>query len=292
MADVKARVGEGAERPFELLPAIDLRGGRVVRLVQGDFARETVYGDDPNAVVDTFARAGAGWVHVVDLDGARAGVPVQTTTVGEIIRAADGRLRVEVGGGLRDRPSVARVLELGAARVVVGTAALADPAFVASLVTDHGPDRIAVALDVRDGAAVGHGWRAGAPGTPIVEAVSRMTDAGVETLSLPRSSAMGGSRGRTWTSSKAWPEPVADGSSPRAGSARPRTCSPRSPSAAPARSSDGRSTRAGSTWPQPSGHWAPRPTRAGRAGKRQARSRSLRLALLPSPDTRPRWATR
>ncbi|HSS37122.1 MAG TPA: 1-(5-phosphoribosyl)-5-[(5-phosphoribosylamino)methylideneamino] imidazole-4-carboxamide isomerase [Patescibacteria group bacterium] len=182
MAVVKAPVDGRAERPFELLPALDLRGGRVVRLVQGDFARETVYGDDPNAVVDAFARAGAGWVHVVDLDGARAGVPVQTATVGEIIRAADGRLRVEVGGGLRDRPSVARVLELGAARVVVGTAALADPAFVGSLVTVHGPDRIAVALDVRDGAAVGHGWRAGAPGTPIVEAVSRMTDAGVETL--------------------------------------------------------------------------------------------------------------
>ena len=183
MADVKAWLGERAERPFELLPAIDLRGGRVVRLVQGDFARETVYGDDPTAVVDAFARAGADWVHVVDLDGARAGVPVQTDD-----RRARSSGPPTVVSGWRSAAGCA----IGRAWRGSSTSAPRESSSAPlrwptrpssqSLVTDHGPDRIAVALDVRDGAAVGHGWRAGAPGTPIVEAVSRMTDAGVETL--------------------------------------------------------------------------------------------------------------
>ena len=146
--------------PFEILPAIDLRGGRVVRLRQGDFERETAYDDDPVDVAVGFALAGARWIHVVDLDGARTGAPAHGRVVAAIVAAAGGLTRIEVAGGLRDERTVAAALDAGAARVVVGTAALGDPAFARRLIEAHGPGRIAVALDVRDGNAVGHGWSA------------------------------------------------------------------------------------------------------------------------------------
>ncbi len=174
----------GLASPFEILPAIDLRGGRVVRLVQGDFARETAFSDDPVAVAQQFVGAGATWLHVVDLDGARSGVPVHGATVRRIIRAmGDGQpVRVEVAGGLRDRASVAEVLDAGAARVVIGTAALRDAAFAGRLVADHGAERIVVAIDVRGGRAVGQGWAADAVGVDPAEAVRRLHDAGVTTF--------------------------------------------------------------------------------------------------------------
>ena len=170
MGDVKP----GSERvagTFEVIPAIDLRDGRVVRLRQGDFGRETRYGDDPAAVATGFADAGAEWVHVVDLDGARAGSPQQHVIVAGIVAAVAGRVRVECGGGLRREDDVARVLDLGVDRAVLGTTALADPDLLGRLVNRHGAERIAVALDVRDGLAVGDGWRPGATGTPVLEAV-------------------------------------------------------------------------------------------------------------------------
>jgi len=111
-------------------PAIDLRGGRCVRLMQGEFDRETVYGDDPVAVARTWAAAGAAWLHVVDLDGARAGRPLQTHLVREICRAVP--IPVQVGGGLRDVDAVAAVLAAGAARVVVGTIAVRAPTIAKS----------------------------------------------------------------------------------------------------------------------------------------------------------------
>src|SRR5512142_1943053 len=113
--------------PFEILAAIDLRGGRVVRLRQGDFARETTYGSDPAAVAATFAEAGARWLHVVDLDGARTGRPTQDGAIRAVIGAAEDRVRVEVAGGLRTIESATAALRSGAARVVLGTAVLADP---------------------------------------------------------------------------------------------------------------------------------------------------------------------
>ncbi|MEX2011030.1 MAG: HisA/HisF-related TIM barrel protein, partial [Chloroflexota bacterium] len=119
---------------FELLPAIDLRGGQVVRLVEGDFARETAYSDDPVGTARAFADGGARWIHVVDLDGARAGEPAQADTIRAIVEAVDGRARCEVAGGLRSEVVVAAALEAGAARVVVGTAAIRDPAFAGRLV--------------------------------------------------------------------------------------------------------------------------------------------------------------
>lgn len=164
---------------FDLLPAIDLRGGLVVRLRQGDFRQETAYSDDPIQVARNFVDGGARWLHVVDLDGARDGRPVHGEVIRRIVAAAEDRAAVEVAGGLRSADAVLRVLGSGVARVVVGTAALTDPTFAAALVSAHGADRIAVAIDVRDGLAVGDGWVPGRAERPLMPAVARLADAGV-----------------------------------------------------------------------------------------------------------------
>jgi phosphoribosylformimino-5-aminoimidazole carboxamide ribotide isomerase len=169
---------------FQILPAIDLRGGRVVRLEQGDFARETAFSDDPVAVARSFADAGALWLHVVDLDAAKDGVSDNGTVIAAIVHALGHRVAVEVAGGLRTADAVADVLDRGAARAIVGTAALRDPAFVGTLVAAHGRERIAIALDVRDGLAVGHGWQPGAPGTPVDEALAALADQGATTFEV------------------------------------------------------------------------------------------------------------
>jgi phosphoribosylformimino-5-aminoimidazole carboxamide ribotide isomerase len=169
---------------FEILPAIDLRGGRVVRLRQGDFAQETAYATDPAAVARGFVEAGASWIHVVDLDGARAGEPVQYQAIRGVIDAVGERTRVEVAGGLRTLETAASALRSGAARVVLGTAALADPGLVASLVATHGQGRLAAAIDVRDGRAVGHGWADGTAGIDAVVAISALADVGVTTFEV------------------------------------------------------------------------------------------------------------
>lgn len=166
-------------RPFVLLPAVDLRAGQVVRLREGDFARETIYDADPVAVALRFADAGATWLHVVDLDGARAGSPVQASTVARIVRAVGDRMSCQIAGGLRDDDAVEAAFDAGATRVVIGTAALLDPAFATRLLARHGPERIVVALDVRDGLALGEAWRRGAVGVHPDEAMSRLADSGV-----------------------------------------------------------------------------------------------------------------
>jgi phosphoribosylformimino-5-aminoimidazole carboxamide ribotide isomerase len=167
---------------FQLLPAIDLRGGLVVRLSEGDFTRETVYGADPAEVAAGFVAAGTHWIHVVDLDGARAGARRQTDAVARIVAAAGPEVACEVAGGLRDEDAVAATLDSGAARVVVGTAALRDPSFAERLVARFGSERVAVALDVRDGLAVGQGWVSGASGVPAEEALGGLADRGVRTF--------------------------------------------------------------------------------------------------------------
>jgi phosphoribosylformimino-5-aminoimidazole carboxamide ribotide isomerase len=167
---------------FGLLPAIDLRGGQVVRLSEGDFARETVYGTDPADVARGFVTAGARWIHVVDLDGARDGGRRQTDAVARIVAAAGDRVACEVAGGLRDEAAVEAALAAGAARAVVGTAALRDPDFVARLIARFGVARIAVALDVRDGMAIGQGWVPGASGVPVEEALAALSDRGARTF--------------------------------------------------------------------------------------------------------------
>ena len=155
---------------FELLPAIDLRGGRVVRLRQGDFSRETAYSDDPVAVAVGFAADGAGWVHVVDLDGARTGIPAHVATTQAIAAAVGQEVRVEAAGGLRTAADVRRALAAGASRVVLGTAALRDPDFATAVVRDYGADRVAVASD---------GWSANAGTSVALGAIQRLAEVGV-----------------------------------------------------------------------------------------------------------------
>jgi len=164
---------------FELLPAIDLQGGRVVRLLRGDFGAVTTYAEDGPAVADAFVGRGARWLHVVDLDGARDPRARQIDVVAAIVARVGERARVEVAGGLRDEHAVDACLRAGAARVVVGTAALRDPAFAGRLVEQFGAGRIAVALDVREGLAVGQGWVPGAEGVAVADALERLADEGV-----------------------------------------------------------------------------------------------------------------
>jgi len=173
--------------PFDVIPAIDLLGGHVVRLRGGDFAQGTTYGNDPAAVARDFARAGARWIHVVDLDGARAGLPRHGTAIAAIATAlgtTGGTARLEVAGGLRTMESAAAALASGAARVVVGTAVLRDPAFAAALVTSYGHDRVAAAIDVRDGLAIGEGWRAGAAGVAAEAGIERLAEAGIDVFEV------------------------------------------------------------------------------------------------------------
>jgi len=141
-----------------VIPSIDLRGGRCVRLMQGDFARETVYGDDPVAIARRWQEAGAPRLHVVDLDGAREGRPVQAEIIGEIARAL--AIPVQAGGGLRTLDDVAAALDAGLARVVLGTTALEDRALLAAALARWGAERIVVGLDARDGLVATRGWRA------------------------------------------------------------------------------------------------------------------------------------
>jgi phosphoribosylformimino-5-aminoimidazole carboxamide ribotide isomerase len=180
---------------FVVLPAIDLRSGRVVRLIQGDFDRETAYGEDPVGVAEAFAAAGARWLHIVDLDGARSGEPAHLERVTAMTRAVAPNVRCEVAGGLRTAEAVRRALDAGAARVVVGTAALRDPAFAADLVERHGADAVVVSLDVRNGLAVGEGWRDGASGLPVEEALVRLAAVGArrfEVTAIDRDGLLGG----------------------------------------------------------------------------------------------------
>jgi phosphoribosylformimino-5-aminoimidazole carboxamide ribotide isomerase len=168
---------------FEVLPAIDLRGGRVVRLVEGDFERETDYGDDPVGVARAFATAGARTLHIVDLDGAREGKPAQLDTIAAVAAGVED-VRIEAAGGLRTDDDAAAAFAAGADRIVLGTKAIDEPAFVAALVSRYGADRVVVALDVRAGVAVGDGWRSGAPGIHVDVAMRRLAGAGVKTFEV------------------------------------------------------------------------------------------------------------
>ncbi len=161
-----------------IFPAIDLKGGQVVRLAEGDMARATVYGDDPAAQARAFAGAGATHLHVVDLDGAFAGASVNGAAVESIIAAFPGK--VQVGGGIRDRAGVERWLALGVSRVIIGTAALKDPEFVKSAARDL-PGRIVVGVDARDGMVATKGW-ADVSTVSVVDMARRFEDAGVAAL--------------------------------------------------------------------------------------------------------------
>lgn len=160
---------------MDFFPAIDLRGGLCVRLVQGDYDRETRYDDDPVAVALAFEAAGAPWVHVVDLDAARTGEGVNRDVVRAIAAAVD--IPVQAGGGIRDEFSAETLIRSGVARVVVGTAALEDPDMVRRVAARH-PGRVAVGLDARGGEVAVRGW-ADTSGMGTAELVSRFEEAGL-----------------------------------------------------------------------------------------------------------------
>ncbi len=144
-------------REWRVYPAIDLRRGRVVRLVQGDPGRETKYADDPLGVARRWKEAGAEWLHVVNLDGAFGERGRENLVALERILMTG--LRVQFGGGLRNLESIRRVLDLGVSRVVVGTAAVENPSLVEAALRALGPERIAVAIDAREGKVRTHGWK-------------------------------------------------------------------------------------------------------------------------------------
>jgi phosphoribosylformimino-5-aminoimidazole carboxamide ribotide isomerase len=161
-----------------VFPAIDLKRGQVVRLAEGDMDRATVYGDDPAAQARAFADAGADRLHVVDLDGAFAGASVNGDAVRGVVAAFPGR--VQLGGGIRDMAAVEGWLELGVARVVIGTAALTDPGFVRAAAAAH-PGRVVVAVDARDGLVATQGW-ADVSDVTVADLARRFEDAGVAAL--------------------------------------------------------------------------------------------------------------
>ena len=147
-----------------VIPAIDLQNGRCVRLTQGDFETPTVYSADPLAQARSFAALGAAWLHVVDLDGARAGAPRQHGLIGGIARASG--LKVQVGGGIRDEAAAERLFDAGIARIVVGSLAANEPARVAGWIRKFGPQRLVPAFDIRLDPAgapevLTHGWQGG-----------------------------------------------------------------------------------------------------------------------------------
>jgi phosphoribosylformimino-5-aminoimidazole carboxamide ribotide isomerase len=158
-----------------LYPAIDIRGGGAVRLMQGDYERETAYDADPVDAAMRWADEGARYLHVVDLDGAKAGEPRNLEAVRRIAAAVD--CPIQVGGGLRNADSVAAVLDAGAERVAIGTAALRDPDFLDAMVATHG-ERVVVSVDARNGRVALAGWtEAGEEGA--VEAVAELSSRGV-----------------------------------------------------------------------------------------------------------------
>ena len=161
-----------------IFPAIDLKGGQVVRLAEGDMARATVYADDPAAQARAFAEAGAEWLHVVDLDGAFAGEGRNVAAVEAILGAFPGK--VQLGGGIRTRDSIERWLDLGVERVVMGTAALDDPALVRAAAGAH-PGRIVVAVDAKGGFVATRGW-ADVSTLAVADLARRFEDAGVAAL--------------------------------------------------------------------------------------------------------------
>ena len=158
-----------------LLPAIDILGGRAVRLAKGDYAQVTVYNDDPVAQAHAFEEAGASWVHVVDLDGARTGVPENIAVVERIVR--ETALSVEVGGGVRSRETLERLVEAGAARVALGTALVNDPDLAAAAVAHVGGDHLTAGIDAKDGEVAVSGWLEGS-GIAATELAARMAQAG------------------------------------------------------------------------------------------------------------------
>ena len=164
---------------MEVIPAIDLRGGRCVRLYQGDFGRETVYSEDPLAVARQWQEQGASRLHLVDLDGAAQGEPVNLDIIAAIVDQSE--IPVQVGGGVRSSATAAKLMSIGVERVVIGTAAVRSPDLVRQLCQGGGAPRVVVAVDARDGLVAVQGWLEKTSVT-AVDLGQRMAELGVERL--------------------------------------------------------------------------------------------------------------
>ena len=161
-----------------IYPAIDLYEGKAVRLYKGDYAQMTVYSENPAEVAEKFAAAGAKHIHLVDLEGAKKGEPANLETIAKIIAAAD--LFVEVGGGIRNMETVESYLAIGVDRVILGTAAVTDPAFLEAALAKYG-ERIAVGVDIKDGCVAIKGWTEKS-GVTAEDFFARMENLGVKTI--------------------------------------------------------------------------------------------------------------
>lgn len=141
---------------IQIFPAIDMRGGKCVRLFKGDYAQETIYGDSPFDMAKSFADAGATFIHMVDLDGAKDGERVHAK---DVVRVANELpMRVQIGGGIRTEEDVAFYLNQGVDRVIIGSLAIREPELVASFIEKYGAERIVIGLDAKDGMVATHGW--------------------------------------------------------------------------------------------------------------------------------------
>ena len=164
---------------MEIIPAIDLKDGRCVRLFQGDFNQETVFSDDPLATARSWQEQGGHRLHLVDLDGAVQGKPVHLEVISSIIQALD--IPVQVGGGIRDLASADAWLTAGVDRVVIGTAAVRDPGMVREICRKHGNQRVVVSVDAKDGLVALHGWRETSSVT-VLDLAGQMAQIGVARL--------------------------------------------------------------------------------------------------------------
>ena len=163
---------------MEIIPSIDLKSGRCVRLYQGDFQKETVFSDDPVAVALGWQEQGAPRLHLVDLDGAEQGAPANLAAIEAIVGALD--IPVQVGGGIRSWSVAESLISAGAERVVIGTAAVEDPDLVSGLCNHYGGERIVVAVDARDGIVTTRGWTEGSQITALALALQ------MKSLGVPR----------------------------------------------------------------------------------------------------------
>ena len=164
--------------PFTLYPAIDLKGGQVVRLRRGEMADATIYSDDPAAQAASFAAAGFGWLHVVDLDGAFAGKPANAAAVRAILAAT--AMPVQLGGGIRSMATAAAWLEAGLARIILGSVAVKDPAFVREACRAF-PGQVALGIDAKGGMVATEGW-AEVSDIPTIDLARRFADAGAAAI--------------------------------------------------------------------------------------------------------------
>ena len=161
-----------------LFPAIDIRGGKCVRLLQGDYGQEIIYHDSPSEMAKEWEKQGATYIHVVDLDGARSGNSLNRTAIGEIVRGVT--IPVQVGGGVRDMESVEAHIHSGVSRVIIGTAAIENPQFMDKAIASYG-EKIAVSIDARNGFVATNGWTE-TSGVKAVDLLNSLSKVGLETV--------------------------------------------------------------------------------------------------------------